>query len=119
VGEETSAQAPGGDRERVRGVLGSDPSLIYEPQERLVDETRGAQRVAIAFTTKLPPGDRPELVVKERDELLPRGGIAAVMLEVLGPHHSRSPCRKGNPSHRTGTAMIVERLVPATIRTLR
>ena len=117
VVDENPAHDPRGDRENLRAVLQSDASLIHEPQIRLVDEPRGAQRVTVAFATKLPLGDRGELVVNERDELVPRRRIAAAILDVLRPHRSRSPHPKMRHATSNCNAMRTERLVPITLRT--
>jgi hypothetical protein len=66
-----------GDREEVSLALPPDAWLIGESEECLVDERRRIQRVAFALALELPMGNRTQLGIDERNDLLPRDGIVA------------------------------------------
>src|SRR3954463_16505893 len=60
----------------VRTVLPVSPLDIYQPQERLVDESRAFERVARAFVPDVPPGRATQVIVNTGNQPLQSVGIA-------------------------------------------
>lgn len=81
VVDEEEAHDARGDAEEVGPVLPGDGGLPGEAEPGLVHEGDGVERLPDAQLPELPPGDRAELVVDERDDRV-EGGAVAVAVRV-------------------------------------
>jgi hypothetical protein len=60
----------------VGAVLPAHPPLVDELEERLVDQRRRLQRVALALAAEVPPGQQLQLAADERQQAVERRAVA-------------------------------------------
>src|SRR5262249_23757106 len=90
--DEHAAHEACGNGDEVRAILPGQAPGVDQPDERLVDERGGLQRMAAALAAHVRAGEAPQLTVDQRQQALERVLVAAApRAKQLGRVLSRCP----------------------------
>ena len=81
-----------GESDELRPVLPVDVPLIDQPKVGLVDERGGLERVVAPLAEEIPSGQPAQLVVHEREHLVPRALVTIAPVE-------QQPCDRARRGH--------------------